>query len=97
MKYHGQPKDGLFFKKNKSGDRTIFADNWPNRAHFWFPSIDHPYDKANVDFFVTAPAQYGVIANGILSGQSMTEELPSHSIEIVDFLLRVLKLRGETG
>jgi aminopeptidase N len=66
VKYHGKPSDGLFFKKNKFGDRTVFADNWPNRAHYWFPSIDHPYDKASVDFFVTAPARYGVIANGTL-------------------------------
>jgi hypothetical protein len=48
------PRRSLF-KKNRFGDRTVFADNWPNRAHNWFPSIDHPYDKASVDFFVTAP------------------------------------------
>ncbi len=66
VKYHGRPTDGLFIKKNKFGDRTIFADNWPNRAHYWFPSIDHPYDKAKVDFLVTAPATYDVIANGAL-------------------------------
>jgi aminopeptidase N len=64
VKYHGRPADGLFFKRNKFGDRTIFADNWPNRAHHWFPSIDHPYDKARVEFEVTAPARYDVIANG---------------------------------
>lgn len=66
IKYHGRPKDGLFIKKNKFGDRTIFADNWPNRAHYWFPAIDHPYDKATVEFFVTAPVSYDVIANGTL-------------------------------
>lgn len=64
--YHGKPTDGLYFKKNKFGDRTIFADNWPNRAHYWFPAIDHPYDKATVEFFVTAPDRYDVIANGTL-------------------------------
>jgi aminopeptidase N len=66
VKYHGTPTDGLFFKRNKFGDRTVFADNWPNRAHFWFPSIDHPSDKAKVEFFVNAPARYDVIANGAL-------------------------------
>jgi aminopeptidase N len=64
VKYHGHPVDGLFFKRNKFGDRTVFADNWPNRAHHWFPSIDHPYDKAKVEFTVEAPARYGVVANG---------------------------------
>lgn len=66
VRYHGRPTDGLFFKSNKFGDRTVFADNWPNRAHHWFPSLDHPYDKAKVSFDVTAPARYDVIANGRL-------------------------------
>jgi aminopeptidase N len=66
VRYHGRPSDGLFFKRNKFGDRTVFADNWPNRAHYWFPSVDHPYDKAKVEFDVTAPARYNVIANGRL-------------------------------
>jgi aminopeptidase N len=66
VKYHGSPDDGLYFKRNKFGDRTVFADNWPNRAHHWFPSVDHPYDKAKVEFFVNAPARYSVVANGRL-------------------------------
>ena len=66
VRYHGAPKDGLFIKANKFGDRAVFADNWPNRAHHWFPAIDHPYDKATAEFFVTAPARYDVIANGAL-------------------------------
>src|SRR6185369_11031304 len=53
VRYHGSPKDGLFIKPNKFGDRAAFADNWPNRAHHWFPAIDHPYDKATVEFLVT--------------------------------------------
>ncbi|HEX8503085.1 MAG TPA: M1 family aminopeptidase [Pyrinomonadaceae bacterium] len=66
VRYHGAPTDGLYFKRNKFGDRTVFADNWPDRARHWFPSLDHPYDKAAVEFFVTAPARYDVIANGRL-------------------------------
>jgi aminopeptidase N len=66
VKYHGSPADGLYFRRNRFGDRTVFADNWPNRAHQWFPAIDHPYDKAKVDFFVNAPARYEVVANGRL-------------------------------
>ncbi|HLM56054.1 MAG TPA: M1 family aminopeptidase [Pyrinomonadaceae bacterium] len=66
VKYHGRPSDGLFIKKSRHGDPTVFADNWPNRAHHWFPSIDHPYDKATVEFFVIAPARFDVVANGAL-------------------------------
>ncbi|MFN7947568.1 MAG: M1 family aminopeptidase [Blastocatellia bacterium] len=66
VKYHGRPTDGLIIRKNKFGDYAIFADNWPNRAHYWFPSIDHPYDKATAEFLVTAPARFDVVANGRL-------------------------------
>ncbi len=66
VKYHGIPKDGLIISKNKFGDRTFFGDNWPNRAHHWLVCQDHPLDKALVEFYVTAPAYYQVIASGKL-------------------------------
>lgn len=63
--YEGIPADGLIIDRNKYGDRTFFGDNWPNRAHHWLPCVDHPSDKAAVDFIVTAPDHYQVVANGI--------------------------------
>ena len=62
--YEGEPSDGLIISKNKHGDRTFFGDNWPNRAHNWFPCIDHPSDKAAIKFDVLAPSHYQVISNG---------------------------------
>ena len=62
--YRGIPSDGLIIAKNKYNRRTFFADNWPNRAHNWLACIDHPSDKAKVEFVVTAPLHYQVIANG---------------------------------
>ncbi len=64
VKYSGVPADGLIISENKFGNRTFFADNWPNRAHFWIPCVDHPSDKATVEFWVFAPNKYQVIANG---------------------------------
>ena len=64
--YSGVPADGLIISKNKFGQRTFFGDNWPDRARFWLPTIDHPYDKATCDFIVVAPERYQVIANGLL-------------------------------
>ena len=64
IKYHGIPIDGLVISKNKYGDRTFFGDNWPNRAQHWLSCVDHPLDKAFVEFYITAPSQYQVIANG---------------------------------
>jgi len=52
------------------GDRTFFGDNWPNRAQNWLPCIDNLSDKAYVDFYVTAPAHYQVVANGSLKEQT---------------------------
>ena len=64
--YHGSPEDGLVLRPNKHGDFGVFADNWPNRAHHWFPAVDHPSDKATVEFVVTAPESFDVVANGTL-------------------------------
>ena len=44
--YEGTPDDGLILRENVHGRPSAFVDNWPNRARFWFPSVDHPHDKA---------------------------------------------------
>ena len=72
IKYKGVPKDGLIISKNEFGDRTFFGDNWPDRAHNWFPCIDHSSDKATVEYFITAPNKYQVIANGLLKEETNT-------------------------
>ncbi|WP_111706292.1 M1 family metallopeptidase [Lutibacter citreus] len=64
IKYSGIPKDGLVISKNLYGDRTFFGDNWPNRAQNWFPCVDHPSDKATIEYIIKAPNHYQVIANG---------------------------------
>ena len=74
INYKGIPKDGFIISKNKHGDRTFFGDNWPNRAHHWFPCVDHPSDKATVAFNVTAPNRYKVIANGAALGNTENED-----------------------
>jgi aminopeptidase N len=66
VRYRGLVRDGLIVGKNQYGERTIFADNWPDRAHLWLPSQDHPSDKATVAFHVQAPIEDQVIANGVL-------------------------------
>lgn len=64
IQYRGVPVDGLLIQTNKSGQRTFFGDNWPNKAHLWIPCVDLPYDKATLDFYVTAPYKYQVVSNG---------------------------------
>ncbi|MGN6530327.1 MAG: M1 family metallopeptidase, partial [Ginsengibacter sp.] len=62
--YEGVPDDGLIISNTKFGNRSFFGDNWPNRAHNWIPCNDHLSDKATVEFIVTAPDHYQVVANG---------------------------------
>ena len=64
--YRGIPAAGLRIMNNIHGERTAFSENWPDNARHWLPMIDHPYDKATGEFIVTAPAQYQVVANGLL-------------------------------
>ncbi|WP_454804129.1 M1 family metallopeptidase [Mucilaginibacter phyllosphaerae] len=63
--YQGIPTDGLIISTNKYGHRTFFGDNWATRARYWLPCVDDPADKASVEFLVTAPAKYKVVANGL--------------------------------
>ena len=65
--YAGVPRDGLIIRGSGAG-RTIFADNWPDRAHYWLASNDHPGDKASVAWQITAPAGYDMVATGSLTG-----------------------------
>jgi aminopeptidase N len=67
--YSGIPDDGLIISKNKFGDRTFFGDNWPNRGHHWLPMVDHPSDKALVEFLVSAPDHYRVVSVGTLRSE----------------------------
>jgi aminopeptidase N len=66
IKYHGKPAFGLKISTNNYGERCFFSANWPDLAHHWLPTIDHPYDKATGEFIVTAPSRYQVVANGAI-------------------------------
>jgi hypothetical protein len=68
VEYHGRPDGkGLRAGDNAHGDPTLFADNWPENARRWIPSVDHPSDKATVDFTITAEDRYEVVAPGASS------------------------------
>ena len=72
INYEGVPADGLVISKNEYGERTFFGDNWPNRAQYWLPTVDHPSDKATCEFIIKSPQNYKVIANGTLREESFT-------------------------
>ena len=66
IRYRGTPAAGFEIGPNLYGERSFFANNWPNLIRNWLPTIDHPSDKATGEFEVTAPSHYQVVANGRL-------------------------------
>lgn len=78
VSFKGIPKDGLVIGLNKFGKRTFFGDNWPTRAQNWFACNDHLSDKATVEFIVTAPKKYDVVANGKLVSVEKNKNTKTH-------------------
>ena len=65
------------WREGPEGEQYIVAE--PNAAHTWFPSNDHPLDKATFSFLVTVPDGDAVGATGeflgIQPGQQIGETL----------------------
>jgi len=70
VRYGGPVTDGLVIQNDSAWGWTAFADNWPNRARHWIPSVDHPSDKATVSWTVRAPSRLKIIANGTRLGEA---------------------------
>jgi len=90
--YKGIPRDGLIIGATKFGDRGFFGDNWPDRGHHWLPVVDHPSDKASVDFIVIAPLHYAVVANGIKTEENWIDPKRklTHWHEEIDIPVKVM-------
>ena len=68
--YHGAPGDGLIIRETPERGWSAFGDNWPNRARYWLPTIDHPSDKASVAWTIVAPGDMMIVANGVQKSQT---------------------------
>ncbi|MEP7382631.1 MAG: M1 family metallopeptidase [Gemmatimonadota bacterium] len=90
LRYRGKPTDGLIIRKDSSGTWTAFADHFPDRAREWLATVDHPSDKATVEWIVRTPVGYRVIANGEL--QEETPE-PATASALAMLLTRWRSLR----
>ena len=73
VRYHGSPKtitgSPIVFGADYGWQYTkdgAFVGDEPDAAHTWFPSNDHPSDKATFTFKITVPSDRQVIANGDL-------------------------------
>ncbi len=47
---------------------TIYVVSEPSGAMSWFPSNNHPTDKATFDFAITTDSDLAAVANGVLEG-----------------------------
>lgn len=60
---------GLFYP----GDGSLYALSEPDGARYWFPSNDHPRDKATFRFEISVPPGLTAVANGLLLEQRTLE------------------------
>ena len=79
VRYAGEPKDGLIFSTDSAGRWQAFGDNFPNRARFWLPVVDHPSDKATVSWSIRAPADRTPIANGDIVRYNLHHPARTHA------------------
>lgn len=63
VEYGGSPQAGLVFRATARGRRSVFGDNWPDRARYWLPVVDHPSDKARVLWSIRVPRGWRGVAN----------------------------------
>ncbi|MFC2168909.1 hypothetical protein ACFLRW_07990 [Acidobacteriota bacterium] len=83
--YSGTPQAGLNFSSH-NGHPIFWSLDEPSEAREWFPSFDHPSDKATADIKITVPQNIVVASNGTLTGSqansngtttySWTEKIP---------------------
>ncbi|MFI0982195.1 M1 family metallopeptidase [Streptomyces sp. NPDC021093] len=72
VKYAGKPSEvkiGGYTAWARTPDGGVAAQE-PESASWWFPSNDHPLDKATYDVSVSVPDGHQAISNGVLQSQS---------------------------
>jgi aminopeptidase N len=73
VRYGGTPgTPGLDHGFRRTPDGAVVAGE-PASAVDWFPSNDHPRDKATYDFAITVPDGLTAIANGVPQGSESAE------------------------
>jgi aminopeptidase N len=72
---------------------NIYAVSEPDGARYWFPSNDHPLDKATFTIEITVPAGLEAISNGVLtrefSNPDRTTYIWEHNSPMATYLATV--------
>jgi aminopeptidase N len=72
IRYHAQPKRGMFFvfpdKYHPDRPKQIWAngDTAGGNNRYWFPTYDFPNDRTTTEMLITVPAGWEAISNGKL-------------------------------
>ncbi|GAB1818609.1 M1 family metallopeptidase [Herbidospora sp. RD11066] len=80
----------------------------PDRAHLYFPSNDHPGDKAKVTFRITTPKELQAVANGTLRSRvekagrvtytfSTRDPIPTHVVQAAVGRFTLVEDEGPRG
>ena len=59
-----------FFDETEDNPELVQSHSFPTGARHWFPSNDHPADKATSRITTTVRKDWKVLANGLLTNQS---------------------------
>ncbi len=72
--YRGHPQQGggVFGGGLSISSTLVYADNEPFGIKRWLPILDDPSEKATVDFWITVPEGFKVVANGTLIDSSLS-------------------------
>jgi aminopeptidase N len=76
VRYHGFPQ-GIRYAGGSNwlaNDHEVVTMNEPHMAAWWFPSNDHPSDKARFDIRITTPKGKEVISNGVRVDRTVHEK-----------------------
>lgn len=111
FKYKASPKKGVYFvpAETDDGKATRSAQIWtqgePEEARHWFPSFDHPSDKATTEKILTVEKGLTVVGNGELlekrdngnGTETWHYRMPvPHSVYLVSFVIgEYVKLDGK--
>mgnify|MGYP000208071967 FL=1 len=59
-----------FFDESEDNPALVQTHSFPEGARHWFPSNDHPADKATSTIITTVRSDWKVLANGVLKSKS---------------------------
>ena len=71
-----------FFDESEDNPALVQTHSFPEGARHWFPSNDHPADKATSSIITTVRSDWKVLANGVLKSKTTNWKKLSNGMRI---------------